>query len=112
MRVLVAGSKFWTDWQTLMAALSLVWEPDAVLVTGACPEGAEELAAWCWRQWGGRVQRWEFDWDEPHGTVVASRHRRMLEGGADVCLDFGSATGPHALSTMSREAGVPTYAWD
>ncbi|WP_328302124.1 SLOG family protein [Actinomycetospora sp. NBC_00405] len=60
MRVLVAGSKFWTDWQTLMAALSLVREPD-VLVTGACSEGAEDLAVRCWRHWGGRVQRWEFD---------------------------------------------------
>ncbi|GAA4862294.1 SLOG family protein [Actinomycetospora straminea] len=111
MRVLVAGSKFWTDGQTLMAALADVWEPDAALVTGACPEGAEDLAARCWRRWGGRVERWEFDWDQPAGTVVESRHRRMLEAGADVCLTFGSLTGPRSLEAMSRAAGVPTYGW-
>ena len=111
MRVLVTGSQFWTDWRTLMAALALVWEPDAVLVTGACPDGAENLAARCWRHWGGRVERWEFDWDQPQGPVVPSRHRRMIDAGADVCLSFGSTTGPHALGTMSRAAGVPTYEW-
>ena len=111
MRVLVAGSKFWTDSQTVMAALALEWEPDAVLVTGACPEGAEDLAARRWAHWGGRVERWEFDWDQPRGTVVESRHRRMLDAGADVCLTFRDMAGPHALGTMSRAAGVPTYAW-
>lgn len=68
MQVLVAGSTFWTGGQTLMAALSLVWEPDAVLITGECPEGAEGLAACCWQRWGRRAERWTFGWDQPQGT--------------------------------------------
>ncbi|WP_433034204.1 hypothetical protein [Actinomycetospora sp. CA-053990] len=111
MRVLVAGSKFWTDGKTLTGALALVWEPDAVLVTGACPEGVEELAARRWQQWGGRVERWEFDWDQSQGTVVAGRHQRMLEARAAVCLTFGGLIGPQSLEAMSRAAGVPTYLW-
>lgn len=111
MRVLVAGSKFWTDERTLTGALALVWEPDAVLVTGVCPEGVEELAARCWGRWGGRVERWEFDWDQPQGTVVESRQRQMLEAGADVCLTFGGLAGPQSLEAKSRAEGVPTCAW-
>jgi hypothetical protein len=111
MRVLVAGSKFWTDEKTLTGGLELAWEPGAVLVTGTCPEGAEELAARCWRRWGGKVERWGFDWDQPQGTVVSSRHRRMLEAGADMCLTFRDMAGPHSLGQMSRYAGVPTYQW-
>lgn len=111
MRVLVTGSKFWTDWRTLMAALSLVWEPDAVLVTGACPEGAEDLAARCWAHWGGQVERWGFDWDKPSGCVVPGRQGRMIAAGADVCLGFADMGGPWALTTMTRAAKVPTYEW-
>ena len=51
------GSRLWSDWRTIMDALSLVWEPDTVLVTGGCPEGAEDLAAHGWRHWGGQVER-------------------------------------------------------
>jgi hypothetical protein len=93
MRVLVTGSQYFTDLAGIAAALSFVWQPDAVLVTGACPKGAEQTAARCWASWGGQVERWEFDWDQPWGDVVAGRNRAMLEAGADVCLGFDSMSG-------------------
>jgi SLOG family YspA-like protein len=111
MRILVTGSKFWSDRRTIMEALSLVWEPDTVLVTGACPEGAEDLAASCWQHWGGHVERWPFNWDRPEGQVVIGRHRAMLRAGADVCLNFGSSTACGSLCSLAREAGVPVYGW-
>ena len=111
MRVLVTGSKSWSDWRTIVVALSLVWEPGTVLVTGACPEGAEGLSARCGRHWGGRVERRPFDWDQPGGRVVIGRHRAMLRTGADTCLNFGSSTAPGSLCCLAREAGVPVYEW-
>jgi hypothetical protein len=84
-------------------------EPDTVLVTGACPEGAEDLAARCWQRWGGRVERWPFDWDCPEGLVVIGRHRAMLRAGADTCLTFGSSTGPGSLCALAREAGIAVF---
>lgn len=80
-----------------------------MLVTGACPEGAEDLAARCWQRWGGRVERWPFDWDCPEGLVVIGRHRAMLRAGADTCLTFGSSTGPGSLCALAREAGIAVF---
>jgi hypothetical protein len=111
MRVLVTGSQFFTDLAVITAALALVWEPDAVLVTGACPKGAEAGAAHTWAQWGGRAERWEFDWELPAGTVVEARHRGMIEEGAEVCLNFGAQDGPTSLTRLAREAGIPTQEW-
>jgi hypothetical protein len=94
-----------------MDALSLEWEPDTVLVTGACPKGAEDLAARCWQHWGGQVERWPFDWDQPEGLVVIGRHRAMIQAGADTCLNFGGSTGRGSLRALAREAGLPVYGW-
>ena len=57
-RVLVTGSRTWTDTTTIRTALASVWgHGDAVLVSGGCPHGADRLAKACWTRWGGRVER-------------------------------------------------------
>ena len=49
-RVLVTGSRTWTDTSALRDALAAAWgDGSAVLVTGACPRGADRLAEACWR---------------------------------------------------------------
>lgn len=48
-RVLITGSRTWADREVVRRALAEVWEPDVVLVSGACPAGAEAL---CEARWG------------------------------------------------------------
>jgi hypothetical protein len=56
--VLITGSRTWTDLPTIRRALREVWgDGTAVLVSGACPHGADCLAEQVWRQWGGHVKR-------------------------------------------------------
>lgn len=44
-RVLVAGAKNWTDTATIHVVLNTVWgDWTAVLITGCCPSGADNLA--------------------------------------------------------------------
>lgn len=48
-RVLVAGAKNWTDTATIHVVLNTVWgDWTAVLITGCCPSGADNLAEPIW----------------------------------------------------------------
>src|SRR4051794_30189724 len=113
MRMLVTGSRSWTDWCTLMWALSLVWEPDAVLICGACPRGADDLAARWWRYWGGRVEAWPAEWERYGRSAGVRRNAAMVAAGPDVCVAFVDHGSRGAMDTVARAraAGVPTFVW-
>src|SRR5689334_16381982 len=62
-RVLITGSRTWTDTAILRTALAQAWRDGArVLVSGACPTGADAQAEACWRAWGGRIERHPAHW--------------------------------------------------
>lgn len=63
-RVLVTGSRSWEDRRVIRDALAEVWDRDAVLVSGACPTGADALCEACWTHWGGQVERHPADWKQ------------------------------------------------
>ncbi|WP_197289114.1 SLOG family protein [Nocardia sp. NRRL S-836] len=44
LRILITGSRTWADRAMIRAALAEVWNPDSVLVSGACPNGATRSA--------------------------------------------------------------------
>jgi hypothetical protein len=111
-RVLVTGSRTWTDTTVLRDALTQAWQqyPGAVLVSGACPRGADRLAEQCWARWGGRVERWPADWHR-HGRAAGYRRNRdMVHAGADLCLAFIRARSPGAThcATAAQRAGILT----
>jgi hypothetical protein len=51
-RVLVTGSRTWVDADVVRAALAPHFGSSAVLVSGACPRGADAIAEGIWRSWG------------------------------------------------------------
>jgi len=62
-RVLITGSRTWTDEATIATALGEHWhDGNAVLISGACPRGADAIAERIWRHRSGLVERHPADW--------------------------------------------------
>jgi hypothetical protein len=111
-RVLITGSRTWTDAAVIRTALAKVWQwgPDTVLVTGACPRGADRLAEECWTHWGGTVERWPADWNR-HGRAAGYRRNQdMVDASAVGCLAFirAHSRGATHCATAAEQAGIPT----
>lgn len=116
-RILVTGSRDWTDTETIRRALSEAWHRlgrphDAVLVQGECHlGGADKIAADTWRTWGYPVEGHPAG-RGPGGRVLGpERNARMVALGADLCLAFPlpSSRGTRNCMRLAREAGIPVY---
>jgi hypothetical protein len=118
-RILITGSRDWTDRETIARALS-----DAIrsyhqhnpltLVHGACPTGADKIADELWRSWMFRCDLAEPDMHEAdwatHGKAAGPiRNAHMVSLGADICLAFplGVSRGTRNCMRLAREAGIP-----
>ncbi|MFE2996196.1 SLOG family protein [Nocardia sp. NPDC059246] len=106
----MTGSRSWGDRRVIRDALAEVWDPDAVLVSGACPTGADALCEACWTHWGGQVERHPADWKQFGRSAGFQRNAELVQLGADVCLAFirdGSAGASHTAD-LAQRAGIPT----
>lgn len=93
IRILVTGSRTWTDEDTIRTAFAQVISqhgPENVTVVhGACPRGADALADEVATGWTGvTVERHPADWQSFGKAAGYRRNREMVRSGADVCLAF------------------------
>ena len=112
-RVLVTGSRTWTDETVIGDALHEHWAPGAILVSGACPRGADAIAEQLWRSRGGQVERHPADWATGRGAGFG-RNAAMVALGADICLAFIRDGSPGASHTahLADLAGIPVRRYE
>lgn len=129
-RVLVTGSRDWTDEPTIWKALAetvraLPYEQDLVIVHGMCPTGADQMADEWGRGFGAAIETHRAEDFGPWPRCGPLRNRHMVSLGADRCLAFiGPCTSPRCRRTdphpshgasgcadLAEQAGIPTRRW-
>lgn len=128
-RVLVTGSRGWTNREAINDALfqayrDLGWPTRVpLLISGRCPMGADRLAETVAASNGLPVELHPADWyrhdDEcppsHRGQRVCKRagmrrNAEMVAAGADLCLAFiaGASPGASHTAALAEKAGIPT----
>lgn len=107
----------WVNSLTIRDELYRAWQElgggnDVVLVSGACPQGADSMAEHWWRRQGLVTERHPAVW-RPHGIYNPQagiyRNTQMVLAGADLCLAFiraGSRGATHCAETAA-DMGIP-----
>lgn len=110
-RILVTGSRTWTD-NTLIAhhlgrAAQLL--PAAVLVHGDA-RGADRIAAAIWTRWRLPVEAHPADWERDGRAAGHLRNALMVRFGARLCLAFirDHSPGATACADLAERAGIRT----
>lgn len=118
-RVLITGSRSWTDEETISNALRTVWEEqgkptDMILVSGHCPTGADAICERIWEKNGLTVERYPADWDT-HGKAAGFvRNKTMVDSKPDICLAFrkNNSKGTTHTINLASKAGIPLRIFD
>jgi hypothetical protein len=112
-RILVTGSRTWTNGQIIRNALIGAWRElgDSILVVGGAP-GADIMAERIWKYAGLPVERYPADW-RPYGIYNPQagkvRNQQMVDLGADLCLAFilRRSSGATDCAEKAEAAGIP-----
>ena len=112
MRILITGSRHWTDYQTMSLALRGIYDRNrtAMLVHGNCA-GADLMANQIWRQPGGQVDVFDADSEHLGRAAGPRRNQEMVDScnPSDICLAFPLADSRGTRDCMRRAeaAGIP-----
>lgn len=117
-RVLVTGSRGWTELAPIRQAFAWVLErhrldPAVVMVVHGAAKGADLIATQVAEAMGMKAEAWPADW-ETHGRKAGPlRNAEMVAAGADICLAFPlpGSIGTHDCIRRARAAGIPTYVY-
>lgn len=110
----MTGSRDWTDAERILDDLTALSETTRgaeplVLVHGACPTGADMLAAHYADLLGYRLEPHPADWKTYGKRAGFLRNAEMVNAGADVLLAYikNESKGATMTYDLARTAGIP-----
>lgn len=113
-RLLITGSRNWTNRTVIQRALREAWmslggNAEVILVSGACPTGADRMCEEVWEQSGLEVERHPAQWDTLGKRAGFVRNAEMVALGADLCLAFHKANSRGTAHTihLCNTTGIP-----
>ncbi|WP_372663650.1 DUF2493 domain-containing protein [Amycolatopsis kentuckyensis] len=111
-RVLLTGSRAWTDWRVIGEKLDYLdlKYPDLMIVHGACPRGADDIADRYARAHGIRTERHPANWRKHGRRAGHVRNAHMVALGAELCIAFirDASPGASGCAAMAEHSGIPT----
>jgi hypothetical protein len=114
VRILVTGSRTWEDKNYIQSVFQkwdkkLPSDQKRVLVSGACPSGADFLAEQVAAELGWVLERYPADWDEYGKRAGFVRNEEMVETRPDFLVAFirDESKGATMTVRLACKAGIP-----
>lgn len=114
MKILITGSRTWTDKVTVAQAIREAWlvagRPYGVTVIHGGARGADYIAGVYAKRLGFTVEVHEADWENFGRSAGHIRNQEMVSKGADICLAFikDESRGATMCAKLAEKAGIPT----
>jgi hypothetical protein len=116
MRILVTGSRDWTDEEAIFNALADATQDVqnhsmVTLVSGACPTGADRIAEEIAEQWNWQIERHPAKWRQFGKGAGFIRNNEMAASEPNLCLAFirnNSRGATHCADAAEFKNDVPT----
>ncbi len=109
MRVIVCGSRNWTDGDRIADRLERLPEHGLTIIQGGA-RGADSIARGWALEAGVDGEEFTALWDEHGRKAGPIRNQEMLDAGADLVLAFrsaGASRGTDHMVSIARRRGVP-----
>lgn len=123
LRILITGSRTWTDRDAIRHALETVLDQCAgdcfehiseVTVVHGAARGADRIAGEIATELGCKVEAHPADWDRHGKSAGPIRNSEMVRLGADVCLAFPMqrSVGTRHCMQLARAAGISVCCYE
>ena len=107
-RLLICGSRDWTDHNTIKSVLSN-YSKEIIVITGGC-RGADTIAENVAKNLGMTVQVFNADWKKYGRAAGPIRNQKMLEEKPDLVIAFhenlDNSKGTKDMVNRARKAGI------
>lgn len=114
MRILITGSREWTDRDLIREAIIFAAQtagahPQETTIVHGGARGADTIAKEIGKQFGCQVEGHAADWATYRKAAGHRRNAEMVALGADACLAFpiGKSPGTRGCVALCEKAGIP-----